>query len=136
MRWGQMGLAGTPRLPPDQIRGMVAKMDNDVVARSSIVFAKGKDVFNLGLAPYFQPTPPPSAPASMENQAEIYQQYVGKRAWDIGIGCFWVSGLPGMFLLSTLGIFSGNSGFNILKLLIFMVLCGLAGLVGRVMIEK
>lgn len=52
----QMGLVGTPRLPPDQIRGMVAKMDDDDVARSMIVFGKGDHIFNLGIEPYFAPS--------------------------------------------------------------------------------
>jgi len=61
----RMGLAGTPRLPPDIIKAMVAKMDNNKVAKSMIVFGKGNHVFNLGLAPYFQPhTPPPKVPKS------------------------------------------------------------------------
>lgn len=50
-------LAGTPRLPPDQVKALVAKMDEDSVARSMIVFGKGRDVFNLKPAPYFEQQP-------------------------------------------------------------------------------
>ena len=49
----QMKLVGTPRLPPDQVKALVAKMDDDSVASSMIVFGKGDHVFNLQLAPYF-----------------------------------------------------------------------------------
>lgn len=50
----KQALAGSPRLPPDQVKALVAKMDDDSVAGSMIVFGKGRDVFNLKLAPYFE----------------------------------------------------------------------------------
>ncbi len=60
-----MRLAGTPRFPPDQIKALVAKMDEDSVAGSMIVFGKGANVFNLKLAPYFEaPKPQSQAPAN------------------------------------------------------------------------
>lgn len=59
----QMARNGTYRVPPDVMAELIAKKNNDVVARSMIVFAKGNDVLNLGLLPYFcqivEPTPPP-----------------------------------------------------------------------------
>lgn len=53
----KQSLAGSPRLPPDQVKALVAKMDEDSVASSMIVFGKGSDVLNLKLAPYFEPMP-------------------------------------------------------------------------------
>jgi len=61
----QMGLVGTPRMPPDQVRELVSKPDGASVAKSMVVFGKGSDVFNLRLAPYFlppTPEPPPTPP--------------------------------------------------------------------------
>jgi len=67
----KMGLAGTPRFPPDQIRGMVAKMDKDSVARSMIVLGKGREIFNLHLAPYFEK--PPAEHQPLETAPEVPQ---------------------------------------------------------------
>lgn len=71
----QMGLVGTPRLPPDQIKALVAKTDEYDVARSMIVFGKGHDVFNLGLAPYFYFIKPPQpAQQHVESTPPIKQR--------------------------------------------------------------
>jgi len=51
---------GRDRLAPDQVREIVMKGDNDAVARSMIVFAKGSDILNVALAPYFVALPTPS----------------------------------------------------------------------------
>lgn len=61
------GRAGSPRLDPAEVRELIAKKDGDLVARSMIVFAKGGDVLNLRLAPYFEP-PKPSVPDVPPNQ--------------------------------------------------------------------
>jgi type IV secretion system protein VirD4 len=60
----QMARNGTYRVPPDVMAELIAKKNNDVVARSMIVFAKGNDVLNLGLLPYFWQIvePPPPVP--------------------------------------------------------------------------
>lgn len=62
---------GKPRVPPDQVRELVAKHDGDDVARSMIVFAKGGDKLNIRLAPYFLPPRPRSAlpPANLREAA-------------------------------------------------------------------
>jgi hypothetical protein len=44
---------GKPRLTPEQVAALVGKKDGDKVARSAIVFAKGGDVLNVRLQPYF-----------------------------------------------------------------------------------
>lgn len=49
----QRGRAGSPRLDAAEVRELVGKKDGDDVARSMVVFAKGGDVLNLRLAPYF-----------------------------------------------------------------------------------
>lgn len=54
----QMRSVGQPRLTPLEIKELTAKRDGDKVARSMIVFGKGGDVFNLRLAPYFEPLRP------------------------------------------------------------------------------
>lgn len=50
----QMKKLGSPRLTALEVRELVAKKDNDDVARSMIVFGKGGDIFNILLSPYFQ----------------------------------------------------------------------------------
>lgn len=64
----RMRLAGTPRLTASEVRDLTAKRDGDAVARSMIVFAKGRDVLNIRLVPYFKAThrraPPASSPPS------------------------------------------------------------------------
>lgn len=52
---------GTPRLPPDAVREIVAKHNNFAVANSMVVFAKGSAVLNLLLSPYFAPILDPQA---------------------------------------------------------------------------
>jgi hypothetical protein len=50
-----MRQAGRPRLTPEEVAELVGKKDGDKVARSAIVFAKGGDVLNVRLQPYFPP---------------------------------------------------------------------------------
>lgn len=57
-----MSMRGSPRLPPDTIRELISKRDEDTVAQNMIVFAKGKNIYRLRLAPYFQPAPKPEEP--------------------------------------------------------------------------
>jgi type IV secretion system protein VirD4 len=52
-----MKQVGTPRVPSDQVGDLVAKYDDNDVARGMIVFAKGSHRFYLQLAPYFAPIP-------------------------------------------------------------------------------
>lgn len=61
-----MRIAGRPRITPDQVAQLVGKKDGDTVARSAIVFAKGGDVLNVRLQPYFAPerAPAPQPPAA------------------------------------------------------------------------
>lgn len=56
-----MAQAGRPRMTSEQIKELVAKRDQNAVAASMIVFGKGRDVFNLQLAPYFVPGNDPAA---------------------------------------------------------------------------
>lgn len=44
---------GRPRLAPDDVRELIAKKGNNPVARSMIVFAKGREVYRLFLSPWF-----------------------------------------------------------------------------------
>lgn len=62
---------GKARVPPDVVRAIVGKYDGEAVAVSMIVFAKGGDVLNVPLAPYFAPPPirPPSAPSASAHKA-------------------------------------------------------------------
>lgn len=63
-------MIGKPRFPPDGVRELVARKDGDEVARRMIVFAKGQDVLNLRLAPFFRPPPAPlPKPAATETAA-------------------------------------------------------------------
>lgn len=68
---------GKARFAPDEVRELTAKKDGDDVARSMIVFAKGRDVLNLRLAPYF----PPSRLA-----ASLKPKWYQKPAAPIGFG--------------------------------------------------
>ena len=49
-----MRMAGRPRLTPEEVAERVGKKDGDKVARSAIVFAKGGDVLNVRVQPYFE----------------------------------------------------------------------------------
>jgi len=62
-----MRALNSARVPPGEVRELVAKRDGDLVARSMIVFAKGDDVLNLRLAPYFEKREP--RPATREADA-------------------------------------------------------------------
>ena len=91
----KQSLAGSPRLPPDQVKALVAKMDDDSVARSMIVFGKGRDVFNLKLAPYFE------TQEEQEDEEEIIRrprQAPDDREWIIS-GLIWsvVFGIVGFY---------------------------------------
>lgn len=52
----KMGLAGQPRIPPEQVKSLISKPDDANVSNSMIVFGKGSNIFNLQLAPYFLKT--------------------------------------------------------------------------------
>lgn len=77
---------GKPRLPADELRGMIGKKDGDKVARSMIVFGKGDDVFNLPLTPYFikraEPLPPPTGAALLRLSEQEAQALGGKVYFD------------------------------------------------------
>lgn len=81
MRDYQHALAarGDPRLWPDEVKELVGKKDEDRVARSMIVFGKGGDVFNLRLAPYYEPIsdelPTDEAIRIAELKNEIKEKY-------------------------------------------------------------
>lgn len=53
----KMQAKGAPRFYPDEVAELVGKGDGDKVAGSMIVFGKKGEVFNLQLAPYFEPLP-------------------------------------------------------------------------------
>lgn len=61
----KMAMSGRARLSPPEVAALVAKKPGDAVARSMIVFGPGDDVFNLRLAPYFQPAPDPVEPSPL-----------------------------------------------------------------------
>lgn len=48
-----MSRVGKNRVPADKVRSIVSKRDGDTVAQSMIVIAKGGDILNIGLSPYF-----------------------------------------------------------------------------------
>ena len=44
---------GKPRLPPEKVASIIGRKRDGAVASSMIAFAKGGDILNVGLAPYF-----------------------------------------------------------------------------------
>jgi len=56
----QMGLAGTPRIPPDQLKKLIAKRNGEPVANSMVMFSANGDTYNLAVQPYFQTPAAPS----------------------------------------------------------------------------
>lgn len=74
----QRASAGSPRLDPAQVRELVAKKGDMPVARSMIVFAKGRDILSLMVWPYFYapPTPrvpvPPPSPKEQLTEAYVF----------------------------------------------------------------
>lgn len=85
-----MRMVGTPRIPPDMVREIVAARKVDEVARSMIVFAKGSDVLNLALYPHYATVKPrlqPSAYSPVKAKPEKNGIFdLGKR------GMSWVFG--------------------------------------------
>ncbi len=49
----KMGLAGTPRIPPDQVKKLIAKQNGSPVANSMIMFSATGETYNLAVQPYF-----------------------------------------------------------------------------------
>ena len=106
---------------------MVAKMDEDSVARSMIVFGKGKDVFNLGIVPYFEPRsiPKPSPQDEQEiarqhspKDITLYflSQHLGKIAFSVlgaGLLLGWGKAGTGAFFIPLLMMFGG--GFLVMQ---------------------
>jgi len=68
---------GRPRLSPDQVRDLIAKRDGDTVARSMVVFAKGSDVLNLNLAPYFLSSYSPPVVKTKEQKEQETAEMLG-----------------------------------------------------------
>ena len=73
----EMRQTNARRVTPENVRELVAKRDGEAVARSMIVFAKGRDVLNIRLDPYFAPfkplpaPPPPPRPSFMQSRAGL-----------------------------------------------------------------
>lgn len=76
-------MVGKPRVAPDQVRELAAKHDGDAVARSMIVFAKGRDVLKIRLAPYFAPSPRPLSAAHVSRPPK---ERAGMIAARLGLG--------------------------------------------------
>lgn len=74
----KMARKGEPHLKPSEIRDLVAKRD-DLVARSMIVFAKGDDVLNLRLLPYFRANTPSPASESVKSPKAVKKKTVPHR---------------------------------------------------------
>ncbi len=70
----EMRQVGLPRLPPDELRELIAKKDGDTVARAMIVFGKGRDVFRLRLLPYFAGPVPADDGFVPDNRSAVAQQ--------------------------------------------------------------
>lgn len=94
----KMGLSGTPRFPPDQIKELVAKLDGAPVAQSMIVFGKGGNVFNLKLSPYFLPPINATAPNRVYTRSEAAAWQVA--AWAMGV----FGSAIGTYLLVKMGV--------------------------------
>ena len=62
----KMGLAGTPRIPPDQVKTLIAKRNGEPVANSMILFSASGNTYNLAVQPYFQE---PAAPSRRKKRA-------------------------------------------------------------------
>lgn len=88
----KQSLAGTPRLPPDQVKALVAKMDEDSVAGSMIVFGKGRDVFNLKLAPYFETREEPATPPREISGDNVW--IISALIWSVVFASAGFFGLP------------------------------------------
>lgn len=66
----KMSVVGSPKIPPEQLRKLVSKPDDGIIAQSMMVFARGGEIYNLFLQPYFEPMPKPG-----ENQPVWMQDW-------------------------------------------------------------
>lgn len=67
-----MRLAGKARLTPEEVAARVGKKDGDKVARSALVFAKGGDVLNVRLRPYFEGGAAPAAGSFIARERKAF----------------------------------------------------------------
>lgn len=58
----KMGLAGTPRIPPDQVKKLIAKRNGEPVANSMLLFSSSGETYNLAVQPFFDAPAPHSKP--------------------------------------------------------------------------
>lgn len=75
----RMSAVGSPRVPPEKLRELVSKPPNGKVANSMVVFARGGQIYNLQLQPYFE-TAEPFDPNKAQGdywpqEAKIYAVY-------------------------------------------------------------
>lgn len=61
---------GQERFPPDLVKEIVGRGDDDDIARAMIVFGKGRNVHRITLHPYFKPMPPDPRPAQLAAEAK------------------------------------------------------------------
>jgi hypothetical protein len=75
-----MSRVGKSRVPADKVRSIVAKKNGDAVAQSMIVIAKGSDILNLRLDPYFLERAGPATIRSLKEAHgdELWRQYLLK----------------------------------------------------------
>jgi hypothetical protein len=132
-------MVGKPRVAPDQARELTAKHDGDKVARSMIVFAKGKHVLNVRLAPYFAPMPRPLSAAHVSAPPK---ELAGIIAARLSLGLLLVApfmlfiilaarnapggGLPAPLLLLTVALYAAVGAW-LFKARIGRRLCAAAG---------
>lgn len=101
---------GRPYLPPEQIAELVGKKDGDKVAKSAVVFAKGGDVLNVRLRPYFPETVGQSAPAPLPAPASGFLPAFKDAPilWTITIGGTVVMVAGGMPVTTIIAILGGG----------------------------
>lgn len=103
---------GKPRVAPDAVRELIGKKDGDAVARSMIVFAKGGDVLNVKLAPYFEKQLPQVQPPALLSWGEAWvaarwKMLGGLVVWLALVTLSWVALLPNETIPLTIQTLSG-----------------------------
>lgn len=84
-----MARAGKPRLAPDDVRELVAKKSGDAVARAMIAFAKGRDVFQLPVWPYFRPDPARVSPDAFGFRDDFSTSPASPTTYTLPKSRFW-----------------------------------------------
>jgi hypothetical protein len=116
-----MSRVGKNRVPADKVRSIVAKKNGDAVAQSMIVIAKGSDILNLRLDPYFLKKAEPAQQSALKAKP-VKRKYAWHWAWVLGGMTF-----AAIILLKNWEEIQHRDGSPIMAIIMFGVFGGIIG---------